>query len=82
MINNFYYKWKFFENEIDFFEYVKRWPETILSEESLTEMLNLLKKDILVNLQYGCEIKNGDMNRLLEETFLKSMRLRKNLSTW
>ena len=44
-------------------------------------MLNLLKKDILVNLQYGCEIKNGDMNRLLEETFLKSMRLRKNLST-
>lgn len=76
MKNNFYYKGRFFEDENDFFEYVKRWPETILSEESLDEMLSLLKKDILVNLQHGLEIKNGDMNTLLEKTFFEAMQLR------
>lgn len=76
MKNNFYYKGRFFEDENDFFEYVKKWPETILSEESLDEMLSLLKKDILGNLQFGLEIKNGDMNNLLEKTFFEAMQLR------
>ena len=79
MNNNFYYKGKFFEDENDFWNYVNAWPNTFLSEESLCEMLNLLRKDILANLQFGCEIKNGDMNTLLEKTFFEAMKLRKNL---
>mgnify|MGYP001611762349 CR=1 FL=1 len=78
MNKNFYYKGKFFEDENDFFLYVNEWPKTNLSEESLSEMLILLKKDILVNIQEGLVIKNGDMEKLLQETFLKSMVLRKN----
>ncbi len=74
---NFFFKGIFFEHENDFWEYVKIWPETSLSEESLSQMLDLLKKDILSNLQFGLEIKNGEMNHLLEKTFLKAMHLRK-----
>ena len=79
MNNNFYYKGKFFEDENDFWDYVNRWPETILSEESLNEMLELFKKDVLGNLQHGLEIKNGHMNSLIEKTFFESMKLRTNL---
>lgn len=77
--NSFYYKGRFFQDQQDFFEYVRRWPDSILSEETLTEMLDLLKKDILINLQFGCEIKNGDMNRILELAFFEAMKTRKNL---
>lgn len=76
LTNKFYYKGKFFQDENGFFRYVKEWPKTPLTEESLEEMLNMLKKDILCNIQYGIEIKNGDMNNLLEKTFLEAMMLR------
>lgn len=75
--SEFYYKGKFFKNEIDFEKYVNEWPEIILGEESLGQMLDLLKRDILINLREGAEIKNGEMRDLIEKTFYEAMEMRK-----
>jgi hypothetical protein len=79
MENNFYFRGRFFEDERDFLEYIDRWHETFLCEESLTQMLDLFKKSILLILQFGWEIKNGDMNRILENAFFQAMKVRENL---
>jgi hypothetical protein len=76
MSGNFYYKLKFFDSEDEFFTYVKAWPKAMLCEESLTIMLDRLKKDILCNLNLDLEIRNGDMDILLQKTFFESMKLR------
>ncbi len=76
MTGTFFYKGKFFDNEEDFFRYANEWPKMPLTEESLTTMIELFKRDVLLNLYEHMEIKNGHMEVLLAKTFFESMELR------
>ena len=80
MKNNFYYKGKYFENEKDFYEYTMKWTKEIVSEDSLNNMLEEFKKNVLKNLSLEFGIRNGDMNSSLLLAFYMLMENRKNLT--
>ena len=67
----FYFKGKYFDNDIKFWEYVSEWQFTDMDQESFLNEWNMLGKDVFVNCELNnIKFSNGALNNILQECFL------------
>ena len=68
--DKFFVYGKFFKTEEEFWKYSDEWPEMQITEESFDWVIELLRKDIKLNLFLRImEMKNKEMTFLLEQLF-------------
>lgn len=69
--DKFFYKGRFFQNENEFWEYVKDWQFMNTDQETFFSEWEHLGKEIWMNIGLrGQEISNGCLNEILQENFL------------
>lgn len=69
--NSFFYQGKFFDNEQEFWDYVKDFSTRQTTAEDFESLFDMLKKDIWMNLSLReTKITNSELRDVLEETFL------------
>ena len=74
--DQFYFQGKYFDNENEFWAYVKEWPNLNLDPVTMYRLFDTFKEDCVINFFLMSEksIKNGEMNKILEETFMFFMK--------
>lgn len=71
----FYFEGKYFDNEEDFFKWVKEWQFLSLDQETAEIKLDNLKKDILMNIFFrGIKFTNNDFVIFLNKIFEFAMK--------
>lgn len=69
-MNEFYFQGKSFDNEEDFWAWTKEWKTLPLDQETADRQLNMLKKDIIMNVFLrGIEFNNDEFSSYLEKIF-------------
>lgn len=72
--DQFYFQGKFFDNQDDFWKYVKEWQTCDLDRISAERILDLLKRDIIMNIGLReLKITNSEFNDFVEKIFLFAM---------
>jgi hypothetical protein len=71
-----HFKEKYFDNEIDFFNWVAEWTKIPLTEEEADQILDNLKKDIVASLFLTTEaMDNGQFSHCVEKIFDYAMKV-------
>jgi hypothetical protein len=64
----YYFQCKFFEEQEDFWKYVKEWPHQEMNQETCERLLKTFSKNIVMNIfLFDRGIKNGRMMEILEK---------------
>lgn len=72
--DQFYFQGKYFDNEEDFWLWTKEWSFLTLDQETAERQLNMLKKDIIMNIGLrGKKFKNDEFREYVEKIFQFSM---------
>lgn len=69
--DKFYYQGKFFENENEFWDYVKYFNSRQTTVEDFNALFDLMKQDIWMNLAMRkTKINNAELRSILEDVFM------------
>lgn len=75
MNDQFYFQGKYFDNQNEFWKYVREWNEMQTNQETIDRLMNKLKKDIQLNIGfYDIKITNSQLNVIIEHGFVMMMK--------
>jgi len=67
----FFFRGKFFDDEGEFFEYVKNYNEHEMDLSSFEDIMHFMKKDIWINYEiFGRKITNRDFQEIISSAVL------------
>lgn len=68
--DQFYFEGRFFDNEQEFWNYTKKWGILSLDQETADRHLNIIKKDIIMNIFLrGIEFTNQEFVSYINKIF-------------